>query len=89
MVEYEKVQMWMEEVMRGGVALGVVTAGGAGDNAVTVRDKIVGEANARFLRARMTVEKNRPNAYSATNAQTPLPGVSPAPNPVVVGGNVV
>ncbi|KAG9232688.1 hypothetical protein BJ875DRAFT_71703 [Amylocarpus encephaloides] len=83
MVEYEKVQMWMEEVMRGGVALGVVTAGGAGDTTVTVRDRVVGEASARFLSARMTIEKNRPSAYSAT---TSLPGIAPtAGGPAVRG----
>ena len=79
LVEYEKVQIWIEEIMRGGVALGVITDGGAGDSTITIKDKVVGEASARFMRARMTVEKNRPNAYSATNAQTPLPGVVPQP----------
>ncbi|EPE32199.1 hypothetical protein GLAREA_07332 [Glarea lozoyensis ATCC 20868] len=83
MVEYEKVQIWIEEIMRGGVALGVLVEGGAGDSTITVRDKVVGEASARFLRARMTVEKNRPNAYSATNATTPLPGVAPQPGTTV------
>jgi hypothetical protein len=79
MVEYERVQIWMEEIMRGGVALGVVTNGDAGDSTITIKDKVVGEASARFVRARMTIEKNRPNAYTATHAQTPLPGVARTP----------
>jgi hypothetical protein len=83
MVEYEKVQIWMEEIMRGGVALGVVTNGGAGDSTITTKDKVVGEASARFVRARMTIEKNRPNAYTATNAQTPLPGIAHTPGTTV------
>lgn len=69
MAEYEKVQMWMEEVMRGEVALGLTMTGGRADSGVTIRDKVVGEATKRFMKARGTVEKNRPSAYSAPSMQ--------------------
>jgi hypothetical protein len=85
-VEYEKVQLWMEEVMRGGVALGNGLNKEGLPDGLTVRDRVVGEANARYWRARATVEKNRPNAYIGTNGQTPLngangPGAQPGVTP--------
>ncbi|CAG8971902.1 hypothetical protein HYALB_00007818 [Hymenoscyphus albidus] len=86
MTEYEKVATWMEEVMRGGVALGVVMTGTPGDNEVTVRDRVVGEATKRFLKARGTVEKNKPSAYSGHSSQHTSPGShAPTTHPTGTG----
>ncbi|KAH6662260.1 hypothetical protein B0J14DRAFT_433418, partial [Halenospora varia] len=62
-VEYERIVMWLEEVMRGGIAVGVGLDKGTAEAG---RDEVVREGWARYQRARATVEKNRPGAYMAT-----------------------
>ncbi|KAF4637923.1 hypothetical protein G7Y89_g146 [Cudoniella acicularis] len=61
-VEYQKVVLWLEEVMRGGYGVGVAAPNGA----VVGKDEVSREGWARFERARATVEGNRPNNYIGT-----------------------